>query len=187
LLACSAPGSGGGTGPTTGSGDSAAIQLQLTTVASSGNVYRLGPATFEISGPATQTVDASGDDNVLHVPTEPGDYQVTLKPEWVLDLVKFGNSTPVAATLVSQPVQFVRVSPFQVTPISYAFHLGESGIDIGISVDEGAVPPGYDGAIQPLGDGRYSVTFASGGGACCFDSVAEAQAAYPQFNLFVQQ
>ncbi|MFC1572665.1 hypothetical protein ACFL6M_03600 [Candidatus Eisenbacteria bacterium] len=33
------------------------------------------------------------------------------------------------------------------------------------------------------GTGRYTVVFMAGGGACCFGSVAEALAAYPNLYL----
>jgi len=36
---------------------------------------------------------------------------------------------------------------------------------------------------QVTGDSRYQVTFAAGGGACCFDSIAETHATYPMLNL----
>ncbi|MEY4546775.1 MAG: hypothetical protein RL685_2970 [Pseudomonadota bacterium] len=179
LLACA----GDPTTPT--DMETASIQLDLTKQAPSGNTYRLGPATFDISGPTTLALDASGDEPVLHVPVEPGDYEVTLRSGWALQLLDpEGDPTPIVATLTSPALQFVRVEPFRSTPLNFAFHLGESGIDIGIDIEEG-VPPGFDGMISPLGDGRFIITFASGGGACCFDSVSEAQQAYPGMTLFV--
>ncbi|MGC4086794.1 MAG: hypothetical protein QM756_02635 [Polyangiaceae bacterium] len=162
------------------------IKLDFTTVAQSGNVYRLGPASFDISGDATLTVDTNGDEPLVHVDLQPGQYQVALKPGWALQLLGAnGTSTPTAATLLSSPVRSVQVSDFHVTELSYAFHLGASGLDIGISVDEG-VPAGYDALIEQLPDGSYSITFASGGGACCFSSVEQARQAYPQLNMFVK-
>jgi hypothetical protein len=70
----------------------------------------------------------------------------------------------------------VRVEPFAETRLVFSFHLGQSAINIGI--DEG-VPLGFDGMISPLGYGRYIITSASGGGACCWDSVDEARQAIP--------
>lgn len=75
------------------------------------------------------------------------------------------------------------------TPVNFACHLGEGGIDLGVTVDEG-VPPGYDGVIQrvpndPPGALRYQIEWTSGGGVCCFNSVAEAKAAYQYANFFV--
>ena len=82
------------------------------------------------------------------------------------------------------PVQFLHVAPFQVESLTYAFHLGESAIDIGIDVAEG-VPPGYDGIIEPTGDGRYMITFPGNNGACCFANVSEAQQSYPGLSFFI--
>jgi hypothetical protein len=180
LLACS------GEGNTTveSQAETSSIQLALSTLTPSGNTYRLGPASFDISGPVTRSVEVTGEESELYVPVDPGEYEVTLQPGWVLRLMKpFLGPMPTVATLVSPEVQSVRVEPFQVAPVLFAFHLGESGIDIGISVEEG-VPPGYDGMINPVGDGRFSITFVGSGGACCFDSVSDARLAYPDLNLY---
>jgi hypothetical protein len=178
----------GGAGETTlSTTETASIQLELTTLTPSGNTYRLGPATFDITGKATLSVEATGDEPLLHVAVDPGDYQVTLRAGWVLQMLKpFLGPTVFPATLVSPAVQPVRVEPGRSTPLTYAFHLGESGIDIGIEVEEG-VPPGYDGLISPLEDGRFEISFAGGGGACCFDSVSEARDAYPSLFLFFSE
>jgi hypothetical protein len=166
--------------------ETSSIQLQLTKVTASGNTYRLGPARFDISGPeVTLSVDVTGDEPVLHVPVDPGSYEVTLRSDWVLQhLDPAGASTPMTATLISPALQFLQVEPFQATPVVYAFHLGASGIDISIEVEEG-VPPGFDGIIRPLGGNGFSIEFAGGGGTCCFDSVSDAQQAFPELNLFV--
>jgi hypothetical protein len=172
--------------------ETSSIRLELTTQTASGNIYRLGPATFDIngfgpSGPVSLEVDASGDQALLQVPIEPGDYDVTLREGWALQHLDVdANPTPITATLTSPPVQFVRVEPFQAASLVFSFHLGQSAINIGLDVDEG-VPPGFDGMISPLGDGRYIITFASGGGACCWDSVDEARQAYPDMTLFVSE
>jgi hypothetical protein len=181
---------GGGGGDTTTTGDqpeTASIQLELTTVGGSGNTYRLGPATFDISdGSETITVEATGAEPALNVPVEPGFYEVTLHDGWVLQLVDpEGGSTPLAATLLSQPVQGVSVNPFITAPLFFDFHLGVSGIDIGINVDEGEVPPGFDGAVIFLGENQFMVSFPNGGGICCFGSVTEAVEAFPELTLFV--
>lgn len=180
LLACS----GEGETSIESQAETSSLQLALSTFTPSGNTYRLGPASFDISGPVTLSVEVTGEESELYVPVEPGQYEVKLQPGWVLRLMKpFLGPTPMAASLVSPAVQSVRVEPFQVAPVLFAFHLGESGIDIGISVEEG-VPPGYDGMIEPVGDGRFSITFVGAGGACCFDSVSDARLAYPDLSLY---
>jgi len=186
LVACGG-GEGGDATTTRELSETASIQLQLTTLGGSGNTYRLGPATFDIfDGAELLTVEATGEQAALNVPVEPGFYDVTLRDGWVLQLLDSeGGSTPLAATLLSPAVQGVSVQPFIAAPLFYDFHLGVSGIDIGIHVDEGAVPPGFDGAVTPLGDGQFMVSFPDGGGSCCFASVTEAVEAFPDLTLFV--
>lgn len=135
-----------GASPSTASTDGneqsgAEIQLNLSTTGASGTEYRLGPATFDIyryiDEAPVRTLTADGADSVLHVPLEEGIYTVELRPEWTLSRVDGQALTRVAATLTSPDQQFVKVRSFETSPVSYAFHLGESGIDIGVSVDEG--------------------------------------------------
>jgi hypothetical protein len=188
LMACGGPGDS----ITLSESETSSIRLELTSQTQSGNVYRLGPATFDINGfgpdgPVSLSVDASGDESLLQVLVEPGSYDVGLREGWVLQHLDVdGNPTPIAATLTSPPVQYVSVEPFQAASLVFSFHLGQASINIGIDVDEG-VPPGYDAMISPVGDGRYMITFAGGGGACCWDSVEEALLAYPDMNMFVSE
>jgi hypothetical protein len=136
LVAC------GGAEPQAHEEEGSAIQLNLSTTAPSGTEYRLGPATFEIdpeSGPgAAILVEADGAAPLLHIPLEPDYYRVTLQPGWALSRITGATTTPVAATLTSPAEQIVKVYPFESMPVRYSFHLGESGIDLGIQVDEGA-------------------------------------------------
>ena len=60
------------------------------------------------------------------------------------------------------------------------------GVDEGNHLPPGVVPAGYDGVIERMSDGRYDILWDNGGGACCFASVDEAKAAYPQYHLFVR-
>ena len=186
LLGCSA-----GTGDRSNSEteeSAASVAIQLGTTGSNGNRYRLGPAQFKITethdyeGLNAIVVDAGGDADSLNVPLASGSWTVTLNPGWKLQRVGEGNVlTPVPATLLSEATTYVSVSQFHATPVNFAFHLGESGIDIGVTVDEG-VPPGYDGTIKRV-NGSYEVEWAGGGGSCCFSSVAEARSNYSWANL----
>jgi hypothetical protein len=135
-----------GASPSTESSDGgepngAEIQLNLATTGASGTEYRLGPATFDIfryiDEAPVRTLTADGADSVLHVPLEEGYYSVKLRPGWTLSRVDGQASTAIAATLTSPDTQFVKVRVFETSPVNYAFHLGESGIDIGVTVDEG--------------------------------------------------
>ena len=182
LAGCSGP-AGGGSANEPG----ASIQLNLSTIGASGTEYRLGPATFDISrgyyGAEHFTLEASGAEPVLHQALEPGSYHVSLKQGWQLSRVDGETLTPIAATLLRGTEQDVNVTQFVTTPVTYAFHLGESGIDIGVSVDEG-IPEGYDGRVMPASDpGYFYIELRNGGGYCCVQSLAEAQAAYPGLNL----
>lgn len=119
-----------------------AIDLSLSATAASGTEYRLGPATFDILAPdwmggePITTLAADGDARTLHVPLEPGQYRVRLQPAWTLSRVNGQTLTPVAATLTSEPEVKVTVFEYETSHVEYAFHLGESGIDIGLTVDE---------------------------------------------------
>lgn len=131
----------GGAEPQPSTGEGSSIQLNLSTTAPSGAEYRLGPATFEIDpeyGPgAPILVEADGAAPLLHVPLEPDYYRVTLQTGWALSRITGSTTTPVAATLTSPAEQIVKVYQFESAPVQYSFHLGESGIDVGIQVDEG--------------------------------------------------
>lgn len=93
--------------------------------------------------------------------------------------------TPIAATLTSQNEQYVFVAQYETTPVNYAFHLGESGIDIGVTVDDG-IPAGYDARLVPTqpGSSEYMLEWRGGGSACCFTNLADAQANYGNANIY---
>ncbi len=182
-------GSGAGTGAGGDEETASAIALQLDTIGNSGTHYRLGPAKFEIVGAyygsQSLEIEASGAEDTLHVPVDPGLYNITLEPGWQLQTVADnGSLTPIAATLVSQPGLETSVTPFKVTNVNFGFHLGASALDIGVSVDEG-LPAGYDGQIVQLPDGRYMINWANGGGVCCFSSVDEIVQGYPQYHFLL--
>jgi hypothetical protein len=169
-----------------GAEEESSLELNLTTTAASGTQYRLGPATFEIedlwrpSNPPL-VIDASGEQARLHVPVQQGSYRVSLERGWTLSRLDGTTLVPVAATLTSQAEQDVTVEPYQAAPVTFAFHLGESGIDIGVTVDEG-IAEGYDARLVPAESGYY-IEFRSGGSFCCVQSLAEARAVYPNLNI----
>jgi len=186
LTGCSGSPRASGDAGATGHEEGSAIQLNLSTTAASGTEYRLGPATFDIFryGQPFTTVTSSGSEQTLHVALEPDSYSVKLEPGWTLSRVDGQTLTPVAATLTSYPEQYAPVKRFETLPITYAFHLGESGIDIGVSVDEG-VPPGYDAAfVSTSTPGQYALEWPDGGQYCCFATLAEAQASFPSARIY---
>jgi hypothetical protein len=174
------------------------LRVALSTVAGSGAEYRLTRGTFTILGsdengqPTVRLVTVDPDDgaDTIDVPVGWGDYSVRLEDGWELSVSNGGPFTPIAATLNGDNPQQVSVYENQTTQVSFPFILGQTGISLGITVDEnGYVPPvevpeGYDGVIMPVGDGRFFVEFNNGGGACCYASVEEARLSYPQFDLY---
>jgi len=163
------------------------IQLNLATTTASGTEYRLGPATFDILSyydNSVTTVTSSGSERTLHVPLKPGDYNVSLKAGWKLSRVDGETATTVPATLTSQPDRYATVRDYEITPITYAFHLGEAGIDIGVTVDEGDLQA-YDAWLVPTSEpSRYKLKWRNGDETCCYASAAEAQAVYPAAKIY---
>lgn len=177
---------GASTGASGGTEEGSSLQLNLSTITASGTEYRLGPATFDIlrSSEPFDTLSSDGSELSLRLAVPPDSYRVKLKTGWTLSRVDGEELTPVLATLTSLADQEAHVRPFKATPVTYAFHLGESSIDIGVTVEEG-VPPGYDARLYPSSSGSgYSLEFQDGGGICCFASLAAAQAAFPNANIF---
>src|SRR5258706_15432947 len=88
-------------------------RLELTAVGTSTHsVFRLGPATFTISGGPVDpiSISADGSEDMLNVPLDPGRYAAKLDPGWVLKQ-SFDSSpfTAVDATLTSLNPQDFRV------------------------------------------------------------------------------
>jgi hypothetical protein len=162
------------------------LQLNLTTTAPSGTAYRLGPAVFNVSrwydGPPEWTLSATGEEASLYLPLPPDSYTVSIEPGWTLSRIDGAAATPVLATLTSDVAQHTYVAPFQATPVNFAFRLGESGIDIGVTVDEG-IPAGYDGRVVPAAQNGYQIEWTWGGSSCCFSSFEEAQSLYADSHL----
>ncbi len=184
-LSCSggAPGAGEGSVSHT-----SAIQLALGTTAASGDHYRLSPASFTINGgdfPPDYTIDAASEADDLVVPVNQygGSYRVRLNSGWQMQRVASdGSLAPVTATLLSPQEKDVNVQAYQTLPVIYDFHLGASSLDFGISVDEGILPD-YDGKIYPTLYGEYSVTWQNGGANCCYPTVGDVLAAFPDQHI----
>jgi len=185
LTACGATPGGEG-----GEERASEIQLNLSTTAASGTEYRLAPAAFDIfegsyGETPVATLTSDGAERAIHVPLAEGYYSVLLRPGWTLSRVDGQTLTPIAATLTSPERQLVYVLQYETTPVNYGFHLGESGIDIGVTVDEG-IPPGYDARLVPSqpGSSQYVLEWRGGGSVCCFASLADAQANYGNANIY---
>lgn len=164
---------------------------------SSGALYRLGHGTFVIEGldgalAEPLRIQASGaQEPALDVPLQPGSYQVQLEPGWTLEASLRGSPFyAVDATLLSQnPLPFY-VYELDSARVRFEFALGESELELGLSVDEGyrlPIPDGYDGIVLPTEFGDYEILFREGFSACCYSSPEDAQSAYSWSNLYVWQ
>lgn len=208
LLACLLlSGCGSETGPGSKGGDGENVgtaRLQLTAEGGYGSLFKLGPATFTIEGNAYEggeldpplVIEADGEEEVLVVPMQAGYYSVRLEPDWVLSRSFDGSPfEAIDATVVGDnPISF-SIGDLQNTDVTFSFAVGKSQLSLGIAVSEGSAPPppgfvpeGYDGVVRPIpNDGRWELIWATGGGACCFDSVADAEASYPGYALYVRE
>jgi hypothetical protein len=186
ILALSLLGCSGGDAATGSDEVVTGVSLKLTSTGLSGAHYRLTPATITFQNywqnpDAEALVVESGNEDSLNVPLEAGDYRMTLKPGWQLQKVEAdGTLTPAPATLTSEAEQRVSVYAFRTTPATFAFHLGVSGVDVGITVNEG-IPPGY-AKIHTNGPNWYGVEFDNDWWICCFTSIQEIKDQYPGYT-----
>ncbi|XXX76425.1 hypothetical protein WMF30_53135 [Sorangium sp. So ce134] len=121
--------------------DVGSISLALTANGSSGALYRLSNAWFQLSGPANRQV--GGDDDAAEI-TEVlpvGRYDVRLEPGWVLERWTGDDYVPVEAGLTSPnplSISVTRASmstvvfSFWVTGDDVSFDQGTLGIDVAI-------------------------------------------------------
>jgi hypothetical protein len=106
------------------------FKLALTARGSSGNLYRLREAAFQVTEQSNDpfggfvTFLFSEDDPVsstLETTLSTGDYTVELFSGWVLEKVENGEVTPVVASLLSSPLQFFGILPNEESLVSYRF------------------------------------------------------------------
>lgn len=172
--------------------NSTALTFPLVSIGESGTKYRLGPATFDIreyygygSEPITLEVTGAEDSSRVTLSNRGGAYQVTIQPGWQVQRVNpDGTLSPVAATLVSDATRWVQVQPFTYSPVLFDFHLGKTEVDIGIRVEEG-IPAGYDGMVV-FSNWPYAVQWLDGSADCCYNTVDDAAAAFPNKRLYAK-
>lgn len=135
------------------------LAVPLVTNGPSGTQYRLRDARFDISGYSYYDYDAgssrvvsSEDDPTaasIQVSLEQGDYYIYLENGWRLESVTNGVATPVQATLLSSPYQWVYVYPHSTSWVSYQFGIGDRAIwlngKVNISIDVYENPDEYYG------------------------------------------
>jgi hypothetical protein len=126
------------------------VSLPLQTTSSSGKIYRLRNATFDVSGPADvslTTPPAGADDSqtALVQALTSGNYSVLLQPGWQLwHIAADGSEGMIAATLMSPNPATFQVTTGAQSNIVYAFNVvadgivtfGSGSVGIGISVNE---------------------------------------------------
>ena len=151
------------------------VSLHLTGTSSSGVVYRLRHATFEITGPAAARLSTENDPDAQFLATElaVGAYRVHLKPGWFLEK-QTGASTfqRVEAHLTSDnPVSF-EIRHQRTTTVRFRFQVGADDCELG----GGTLTIGIDVDDSPKGcrlhaDCPSAVcdTYAADGAGACID------------------
>ncbi len=131
------------------------ISLNLTGTASSGNVYRLRDAVFNISGPAAATLSSETDpDATALVQTlVVGDYTVDLQNGWRMERVETdGTLTDVVVSLSSANPALFSVLGGAQTSVVYRFLTSEGEVVL----DEGEVSIGVEVVEACIDDAQCS-------------------------------
>jgi hypothetical protein len=130
------------------SADQGTVELALTTVGKSGDVYRLRYATFDLTGPqhvrmSTREDLATEDGKSLETSLLAGRYEVSLEPGWqLLRVAKDGTEQGVDAVVTSLNPQALNVRAKETNKLSFAFRIATGDdlafgdAEIGITVDE---------------------------------------------------
>ncbi|XXY51408.1 hypothetical protein WME91_09720 [Sorangium sp. So ce269] len=123
--------------------DVGSIRLALIGYGSSGAVYRLSNAWFDIQGPTDRSVQADGEATVLTELLPVGSYLVTLEPGWVLGRWTGVDYQPVPAGLKSPNPLSVAIHNGSTSTIAFEFRtqddvvsVGEGTLDILVGVDD---------------------------------------------------
>lgn len=136
------------------------LKMALTTTSSSGNVYRLSSAVFDIAGPtAAQIVsDDFPNQTAAIIDLSEGAYTSTLAEGWVLQRQTPQGFVGVDAVLRSASAQAFEIIAGEPTPLVYVFRtdgdevvFGEGSLELSIVVEESPAewtcqPEFYDAA-----------------------------------------
>lgn len=108
--------------------DTGQLQLALTARSDSGALYRLRQASFQVLNQdpfgGFGTFLSSENDplaTTLEATLQAGDYSIDLFSGWFLEKVIDGVATPVQATLLSSPTQFISIAANEESRVSYRF------------------------------------------------------------------
>ena len=150
------------------------LQIALPARGSSGSLYRLREAVFQImEQPSGGYIVRSSEDDPLASQIEQtlaaGNYVIDLFETWRLERIDDGDVRPVVASLISPPTQRFTVRPNDETIVNYRFgtsgeviDFGEGRLIIDIAVEEGAEGAGLAPALeivngQILGDNPHGI------------------------------
>lgn len=116
--------------------DTGQLQLALTARSDSGALYRLRQASFQVLNQdpfgGFGTFLSSENDplaTTLEATLQAGDYSIDLFGGWFLEKVIDGVATPVQATLLSSPTQFISIAANEESLVSYRFETNEEVIN----------------------------------------------------------
>lgn len=114
------------------------FRIELTGTDSTGKVYTLRNAVFQVDGPSTQTVTGNwylGTTAGSHatLAMKPGQYAITLQPGWSLESVEMGAPVAAAATLPVNPVEISMFNRNQPASSSFDFQVGAETVRLGLS------------------------------------------------------
>ena len=135
------------------------VSLALTTTTDSGVMYRLRGAEAVLTGPTYAVIDLDAayvDAPVIDVRIAAGDYELGLKPGWVLERNSGQGYAPVEAQLISVNPQHFAVGHEQTTAIALNFQAGVDTLSLAtgtLEVDLGVKPECQEGAWISRGCG----------------------------------
>ncbi len=134
------------------------MRMPLRAVSADGTEYRLRQATFEITGPESESVLSEDHltQGVAQVVLGVGNYQVELTGSWQMERIVDGIPESVDAVLVSQnPVAFA-IEDQGVAAVTFRFEVdgevietGEGVLELRIEVEETGDDPGPDPGPDP--------------------------------------
>lgn len=117
--------------------DTGQLQLALTARSDSGALYRLRQASFHVLnrdpfGGFATLLSTENDPlaSTLEATLPAGDYVIDLFGGWFLEKVIDGLATPVQATLLSSPTQFVSITANEESLVSYRFETNGEIIEL---------------------------------------------------------
>jgi hypothetical protein len=118
----------------------ASLQVPLTAVGSAGTQYRLGAASFRVSGGPNGSIHlvllarAGSSTTELVAALASGEYSVTLGSDWLLERMDVATRTwkPVEATLISHPRQTATATEQSISVVKFLFSVNGDMVQTGM-------------------------------------------------------